>query len=224
MIRKFLCLAVIAALPAQAAGWRDTVTAFADANLKHPAWGESHSRRDYALARAMAAEDHVTLDDDILFAASYLHDMAAFPQWREAGRDHSDAAADKVDTILAGTDFPVAKMEGVRAAIRTHMFYRDAAAPEAREPKNTPEALYLHDADALDWLGAIGVARIFGLVDPGGGKPTGPDAVKMIQDYVAKVPPRVVTPAGKARLLALLAQDQAFLDALARESRNFGDL
>jgi len=47
-----------------------------------------------------------------------------------------------------------------RGAVRTHMF--------AREPQG-PEALYLHDADALDWLGAIGVARIIGIVDPKGG-------------------------------------------------------
>ena len=47
MRRKFLCLAaLVLTLPAQAAGWRDTVTAFAAQNLKHPAWGASHSRRD----------------------------------------------------------------------------------------------------------------------------------------------------------------------------------
>jgi HD superfamily phosphodiesterase len=61
----------------------------------------------------------------------------------------------------------------VRGAIRTHMYYRDPAGPEA---------LYLHDADALDWLGAIGAARIFGLVDTKGGKPDGPQAVKMLEE------------------------------------------
>lgn len=217
MIRKFLFLAVLTALaaPVQAASWRDTVTAFADQNFKHPAWGASHSRRDYALARQMAAADGVALDDDVLFAASYLHDMSAFPTWSEKGKDHSDAAAEKIDLVLGDTDFPKAKLEAMRAAIRTHMYYRDPVAPEAR---------YLHDADALDWLGAIGVARQFGLVDPKGGAPAGPDAVRQIQNLMDKVPPRVVTPAGKARLPALLAEDKAFLDALAKESAGFGDL
>ena len=59
----------------------------------------------------------------------------------------------------------MAKIDAVRGAIRTHMYYRDPVGPEA---------LYLHDADALDWLGAIGVARIIGLVDPNGGVPTAP--------------------------------------------------
>ena len=213
MIRKFLCLAVIVAMPAHAQpktqAWRDTVTAFAEANFKHPAWGASHSRRDYALAKALAAEDHVTLDDDVLFAASMLHDMAAFPQWAQKGKDHSDAAADQVDTVLAGTDFPAAKLDAVRAAIRTHMYYRAPVAPEAR---------YLHDADALDWLGAIGVARQFGNAHAGTG------AVRQIKSLMDMVPPEVVTPAGKARLPKLLAEDKAFLDALAQESQDFHDL
>ena len=208
MIRKFLCLAVLAALcaPVQAASWRDTVTAFAEQTLKHPAWGASHSRRDYALAKQMAAADGVTLDDDVLFAAAYLHDMAAFARYAQKDKDHADAAADQVDQVLAPTDFPAAKMQAVRDAIRTHMYGRDPVAPEAR---------YLHDADALDWLGAIGVARQFAM---------GNDPVRSIQSLMVKVPPRVVTPAGKARLPTLLAESKAFLDALRRESDDWADL
>ena len=217
-MRKFLCLAALLALataPAHAAQWRDTVAAFAHATLRNPAWGESHSRRDYALAKQMAAADGVTLDDDILFAAAYLHDMAAFARYAETGKDHADAAADKVDQVLAGTGFPDGKMQAVRDAIRTHMYGRDPVAPEAR---------YLHDADALDWLGAIGIARQFGLVDPNGGAPMGPDAVTGLRRLMERVPPHVVTPAGKALLAPRLAETKAFLDALERESGGFGDL
>ena len=199
--------------PAAAAEpWRDKVTAFAAGNLKHPAWGFSHSQRDYALAKSLAAADHVTLDEDVIFAAAYLHDMAAFPQWAEDKKDHADAAAEKIDIVLAGTDFPLAKMEALRAAIRTHMFARDPAGPEAR---------YLHDADALDWLGAIGVARLIALADPKGGKPTAPDMLKRIQDNMKLVPPRVVTPAGKARVAPLVAEEKAFLDALSGETDGY---
>lgn len=189
--------------------WRAHVTAFAAENFKHPAWGFSHSQRDYALARSMAATDHVTLDDDVLFAAAFLHDMAAFPKWSEDKKDHSDVAGGKIDIVLAGTDFPEAKKEAVRAAIRTHMFYRDPVGPEAR---------YLHDADALEWLGAIGVARDFGLVDPKGGRPAPQDALNDLQENRDKVPSRVVTPAGKALIAPRLAEEKAFMDALARET------
>ena len=196
---------------AEQAAWRDKVTAFAAQNFKHPAWGYSHSQRDYALARSMAAADHVTLDDDVLFAAAYLHDMAAFPKWAEK-KDHSDVAAEKIDIVLAGTDFPEAKKEAVRAAIRTHMFYRDPVGPEAR---------YLHDADALEWLGAIGIARDFAQVDPKGGKPLPQDALKDLQEDRDKVPSHVVTPAGKALIAPRLAEEKAFLDALRDETENF---
>ncbi len=57
-----------------------------------------------------------------------------------------------------------------------------------------PEALYLHDADALDRLGAIGVARVVALADPNGGKPTTVDVIPMREENLNKVPERVVSP------------------------------
>jgi HD superfamily phosphodiesterase len=197
------------AAPAVASDWHAAVRELAAKNFKNPAWGYSHCLRDYALARELAAADHVALDDDVLFAAAYLHDMAAFPPWEKEKADHSDVAADIVHTVLGGTGFPMAKIDAVRAAIRTHMYYRDPAGPEA---------LYLHDADALDWLGAIGAARIFGLVDPKGGNPDGPQAVKMLEDNLKNVPARVLSPAGRARVPPRQAELQKFLADLRRES------
>jgi len=94
---SILALGLIAATPASAEGWRDKVTAFAVENLKHPAWGFSHSQRDYDLAKSLAAADHVTLDDDVIFAAAYLHDMAAFEAYAVPKQDHSDTAAEKIE-------------------------------------------------------------------------------------------------------------------------------
>ena len=67
------------ATPSLIAGgdWRAAVRQFAAEHLKHPAWGYSHCVRDCALARALAAEDHVAIDDDVLYAAAYLHDIGA---------------------------------------------------------------------------------------------------------------------------------------------------
>ena len=196
-------------------GWRATVQSFAAAHFKNPAWGYSHSQRDYALARQMAAADHVVLDDDVLFAAAYLHDMAAFKPWEDEKLDHADVAARLVDTVLKDTGFPNLKIDAVRAAIRTHMF--------AREPQGA-ESLYLHDADALDWLGAIGVARILALADPNGGDPTGPAVVKMLDDNLAQVPARVLSPAGRALLPQRSAELRQYLQDLRRESEDLRTL
>jgi HD superfamily phosphodiesterase len=195
--------------------WRAGVRDLALSHFKNPAWGYSHCLRDYALARELAAADHVTLDDDVLFAASYLHDMAAFPPWEDVKTDHSDVGARVVDTVLKGSGFPMEKIDAVRAAIRTHMYYRDPVAAEA---------LYLHDADALDWLGAVGVARVMALVDPHGGNPDAPKAVAMLVDNLNKVPARVLSPAGRARVPERKAELEKFLADLKRETNDLRTL
>lgn len=198
------------------ADWRAAVRQLAKEHFKNPAWGYSHCERDYALARSLAASDHVALDDDVLFAASFLHDIAAFPPWGgNEPPDHSDVGADAVEKVLQGTGFPLRKLEPVRAAIRTHMYYRDPLAPEA---------VYLHDADTLDWLGAIGVARIFALVDPNGGDPDGPKAVKMLKDNLRQAPSRVLSPAGRAMVEKRRSELEKFLEELSEESDGFGHL
>jgi hypothetical protein len=195
--------------------WRAAVHRFAATNLKHPAWGLSHSLRDYELAKELAAADQVTLDDDVLYAAAYLHDVAAFVPFRRSFVDHQDEAARIVESMLAGTGFPMSKIEAVRAAIRTHMDERDPVGPEA---------IYLHDADALDWLGAIGVARVFGLVDPGGGSPDGPTVAKRLKDTLATVPPRIVSKAGQARAPRRVRELEQFLRDLRAESADLRSL
>jgi hypothetical protein len=195
--------------------WRGVVSKLAADHFLNPAWGYSHSQRDYALARELAAADGVHLDDDVLFAAAYLHDIAAFPAWAKDGVDHADQATVVVEPILKDAGFPMAKLDAVRGAIRTHMFDRDPVGPEA---------LYLHDADALDWLGAVGVARIFGLVDPNGGKPKGPDVVPMLESNLAKVPARVLSPAGRAVVGRYRDELESFMKQLRRETSEYRTL
>ncbi len=212
----FLCFSTTAfpadippAAPAAEPAWRATVRNFAAQHFKNPAWGYSHSMRDYLLARELAAADRVTLDDDVIFAAAYLHDMAAFPPWADKKVDHADEATRIVDTVLKETGFPMNKIDAVRSAIRTHMYDRDPVGPEG---------LYLHDADALDWLGAIGVARVIALADPNGGSPTGPQVISMLEANLAKVPTRVLSRAGRARVEQRRKELQQFIRDLRGES------
>jgi uncharacterized protein len=211
---SLLVLGLILALAgpgvAQTKGWRDKVTAFAAKNLQE-GLTYSHSRRDYALANSLAAADHVTLDEDVIFAAAYLHDMGGVSAFAEPNKDHADVSVAKINIVLADTDFPKAKLDTVRAAIRTHNFNRKPVGPEAR---------YLHDADALDNLGASGVAWLLENVDSNGGKPTGQQLIKNF-DNTKPIEQGVLTPAGKVELARRLAEQRAFLDALARETDGF---
>ncbi|MDF8334637.1 HD domain-containing protein [Novosphingobium cyanobacteriorum] len=196
---------------AEDAGWRAAVEAFADQHFSHPAWGAAHSRRDYALARELAAQDKVAVDDDVLFAAAFLHDIAAFAPWENPDPkvDHSDVGADALGPVLVKLGFPAGKIEAVRAATRTHMYYRKA---------ETPEAIYLHDADALDWLGAIGVARMLATIDPPAPVQDLKKAVAAIEANLADAPSGVQSPAGRARLPGMVAEARDFLARLKAES------
>lgn len=200
---------------AEKGDWRAKVTSLAADKFKHPAWGFSHSKRDYALARKLAATDGVVLDDEVLFAAAYLHDIGTFAPWESAVMDHADAGAASVPRILTAAGFPAAKIPAVQDAIRTHMYDRKPVGPEAR---------YLHDADALDWLGAIGAARVLALVDEKGGDPSGPDVVKQLQGNLTDVPGKLVSPAGKALVAERREQLDKFLKMLASQTNNYESL
>lgn len=204
--------ATLAVPPAasQAAPWRDQVLLLATATFRHPAWGASHSERDYVLGRALAAQDGLAFDDDVLFAASYLHDMAAFPPFAQEGVDHADRAVALVDSVLGATGFPMPKIERVKDAIRTHMYNRP--------PASAPEAVLLHDADGLDWLGYVGVARMLALVDPTGKKPGVTEAIASLRGFMTTVPPTIITRAGQAMAAERVAAMQRFLDGLAGET------
>jgi hypothetical protein len=64
------------------------------------------------------------------------------------------------------------------------------------------------------------VARIFGLVDAKGGKPTGPEVVPMLESNLAKVPTRVLSPAGKALVPERQEQLATFLRELRQQTGN----
>ena len=76
--------------PRSTQDWRQTIRAFAEAHLQHTAWGPAHGRRDYELTLALARAEGVTVDDDALYAAAYLHDMGGLPPYALPKGDHGD--------------------------------------------------------------------------------------------------------------------------------------
>ena len=211
----FVAVGGVLSATAQEKDWRVAVNDLAKKSFNHPAWGYAHAVRDYKIAKELAAEDKAAVDDDVLYAAAMLHDMAAFAPWESKTEDHADKAARVVQEVLDGTGFPMSKIDKVRDAIRTHMYYRNPA---------TVEAKYIHDADALDWLGAIGAARILSLADSSGKEPTLPATVKLLEKNLAEVPQRVLTPAGQKRVPALKAELADFIANLRRQTDNLSDL
>ncbi|HET7815336.1 MAG TPA: HD domain-containing protein [Candidatus Baltobacteraceae bacterium] len=177
------------------APWKTAVYALAKRTFVHPAWGWQHSERNYNLATMLAKDDGIAIDSDVLFAACFLHDMAAFEPYasRHKGMEHGDAAAIESEAVLRNAGFPMAKFARVQAAERGHM----------------------HDADSLDFLGAVGAARMLSLT--GANSPSFAGAVKSLRGFVTAIPPKLLTKTG-ARIGKERAQElRAFLDGLQAE-------
>ncbi|WP_456483899.1 HD domain-containing protein [Methanopyrus kandleri] len=95
-------------------------------------------------------------DPEILRAAAWLHDIGR-PAEERSGEDHAEVSAEIAEDLLPRVGFPSDKLGEVTHAIRAHRF---STGPEPR----TLEAKILQDADNLDALGAVGIARCFCVV------------------------------------------------------------
>ncbi len=120
--------------------------------LKHSHHDKYHVERVYNLAMRLAQEEGANLD--IVKAAVLLHDVARAMEDEGSIDDHASEGAKMARKILNETDFPREKIDDVIHCIETHRF-RNNLVPKSLEAK------ILQDADRLDIIGAIGIARVF---------------------------------------------------------------
>lgn len=192
------------------APWKVRIYELARSKFLHPAWGWQHSERNYRLGLELAQGDGLHVDTDVLFAASFLHDMAAFMPCADVHLEHGACAALQSPAILRGAGFPVAKIPAVQAAERGHMYYMN--------PGSDPAAIVLHDADSLDFLGDIGAARMLSLT--GEKAPSFAPAVGTLRKFLRDIPPRLITRTARGIGEQRVAELRAFLDMLDSETRN----
>ncbi len=92
-------------------------------------------------------------DPQVLLATALLHD-AGVQHELEYGVDHSEKSVEIAGEILSRIGFPRGKVRMVLDAIRVHRFRKGIKAVSI-------ESKILQDADRLDAIGAVGVARAF---------------------------------------------------------------
>jgi uncharacterized protein len=194
--------------PAQ--DWHETIRAFAEAHLQHTAWGPAHSRRDYATTLMLARAEGVTVDEDALYAASYLHDMGGLPPYAKPGVDHGDRSIQLVDSILQDAGFPMEKAALVKDIIDHHQYYRP--------PDSVEVSILFRDADILDFMGAIDIARIISLTTRERLASDLPHAIQAIRQQMIDMPGRLQSAAAKREGQKRAAEMKEFLDALSAES------
>jgi uncharacterized protein len=190
------------------APWKVKIYELAHSKFVHPAWGWQHSERDYLLALRLAKGDGLHIDTDVLFAAAFLHDMAAFMPCSGPKIEHGECAARKARAMLQGTGFPMRKLAAVQAAERGHMFYSD--------PGSDPNAIVLHDADSLNFLGDLGAARLIALT--GEKAPSFAPALKTLRSFLEKIPPRLITRTARRIGAERAAELRSLLDRLQAET------
>jgi len=190
------------------APWKVKIYALAHSKFVHPAWGWLHSERDYLLAVRLAEGDGLHIDTDVLFAAAFLHDMSAFMPCKGPKMEHGECAARQARAVLGGTGFPMQKVAAVQAAERGHMFYSNAG--------SDPNAIVLHDADSLNFLGDLGAARLIALT--GDKAPSFAPALKSLRGFVKDIPPTLITKTAQRMGTERAAELQSFLDRLQDES------
>jgi uncharacterized protein len=116
----------------------------------------SHQPRLFALACQLAGKK--PFDEDVVFAAAWLHDVGVFIGHRPkdplalASWDNVAYAVARAPALLKQFRFPEEKIPAVIEVIRTHL-------PSAN-PRSF-EGTLLRDADILEQLGAVGIMRAF---------------------------------------------------------------
>jgi uncharacterized protein len=118
-----------------------------------PVHGFDHILRVYRMAERLALEEGANLE--IVYAAALLHDAeGSQTEGGEAGRqDHHHVSSQFAQQVLIQEGWPADKIAAVQHCIRAHRFRDNTEEPQ------TLEAKILFDADKLDVIGAVGVAR-----------------------------------------------------------------
>lgn len=118
-----------------------------------PAHDWHHVRRVEANAERLAA---ATSDADLrtVRLAVLLHDVGRPKEARGEIDDHAAWGAAESRAVLRNHGVPEATRDAVSHCVRAHRYSNDVA-PE------TPEAKVVSDADDLNALGAVGIARCF---------------------------------------------------------------
>ena len=207
------------------ATWRPRLAAMAaGASGGDGAHDSAHLERVWRNAQALLAQ-HPQADALVVMAACYLHDLVNLPKNDPDRAQASTRSAQLARHQLAWLNFPPERLDAVAHAIEAHSF-------SAGIPAETLEAKIVQDADRLDGLGAVGLARMFyiaGRMGSGLAHPSDPlgtarefddrsYALDHIMVKLAKLPGMMQTEAGRALAEERLARLMAFREEFAREN------
>jgi uncharacterized protein len=181
-----------------------------------------HVKRVVATAKQLAQVEGANLD--IVVPAAYLHDLVLISKSDPRRSQASKLSADEAGRFLAELGYSADLIPAIQHAIEAHSF-------SAGIPADTIEAKVVQDADRLDGLGAIGIARCFsmsGLLSRDFYSAEDPFCLERVPDdqknsldhffvKLFRVPSMLQTDSGRREGLQRLQFLQAFMEQLRRE-------
>jgi uncharacterized protein len=111
-----------------------------------------HIMRVYKNAQKLCKKEKA--NEKLVLSAALLHDIVSYPKSDKRSKLSSIQSAKKSESILKKYNFSQNEIKIISDAIRVHSFSQN-------KTPTTIEGKILQDADRLDALGAIGIARVF---------------------------------------------------------------
>ena len=194
------------------AAWRSRVIDYIRAEAQ-PVDKFGHQPRLYALASQLG--QGLLYDDDILFAAAWMHDLGVFlghrPQDPEELKrwNHVPYTMARTQELLGQWGFPAEKLAYVAEAIRTH------------QPMDEPvllEAVLLRDADILEQLGGVGILRAVAKIGRDTRYEIFSQVTPVLEKALRELPGKLHTERAKALAAPRIDTLSAFLTSLKQEA------
>ncbi|MHA4844937.1 phosphohydrolase [Flavitalea antarctica] len=138
--------------------WRSRFITWLEINWLHSdsAHDIYHLHRVWRNCQKISSGERRHVDPLILLTSTYFHDLVTLPKNHPERVSASLLSAEKTVNVIHNSfkDFPQDKLDAIYHAIHAHSF-------SANIETRTIEAEILQDADRLEALGAIGIARLF---------------------------------------------------------------
>ncbi len=192
--------------------WRSSVIDYIRREAR-PADKFGHQPRLYALSVQIGETLHH--DDDVLFAAAWMHDLGVFVGHRPTDTEalarwnHVPYTIERCRELLPAWGFPPEKVDKVAEAIRTH---------QPHDEPQTPEGVILRDADILEQLGCVGVLRAMVKVGRDSRYPTYSAVLPVLVKSIEQLPARIRLDRTRALAEPRLEATRRFLASLDAEA------
>ncbi len=167
----------------------------------------NHALRVRDWARKLADEEGANCE--IVELAALLHDIGR----TGVEKSHAESSAGLAVSVLTKLGYKQTVIEEVRAAVISH-------SRESGYEPSTLEAKILYDADKLDFVGPVGIARLFSWGGAAGWKMIGENSCKeFYEQRIRHYEEHLFTAAGKTCFKPLLEYMEKFWGDLALQIR-----